>query len=170
MKANSVTIDRSSTPSRIDFSPSFNLCGLFCDRHLAEGRGAKVLARGRTWTLSFGEMHKSVCRFANALKSLGVQPGDRVMLLAKDTPAFYIAFLGAIRMGAVVIPTNTFLRSSDYAYMMTDSKAVAVIAADGPIDEVVSALDDSGGSVKHRIAIDGSRAGWLTLKELIAGA
>src|SRR6478735_4366073 len=93
MKANSVTIDRSSTPSRIDFSPSFNLCGLFCDRHIAEGRGAKVLARGRTWTLSFGEMYKSVCRFANALKSLGVQPGDRVMLLAKDTPAFYIAFL-----------------------------------------------------------------------------
>lgn len=170
MKANTVTIDRSTAPSRIEFARSFNLCGLFCDRHVAEGRASKVLARGRTWTLTFGELHESVCKFANALKSLGVQPGDRVMLLAKDTPAFYTAFLGVIRMGAVVIPTNTFLRSSDYAYMMSDSKAVAVIAADGPIDEVEVVLEGSGASVKHRIAIDGSRQDWLSLKALSAGA
>ena len=130
----------------------------------------KVLARGRTWTLTFAELHESVCRFANALKSLGVQPGDRVMLLAKDTPAFYTAFLGIIRIGAVVVPINTFLRASDYGYMMSDSKAVAVIAADGPIDEIRVALEELNGSIKHRIAIDGSPPGWISFKELIAGA
>ena len=170
MKANSVAIDRSVVPSRIAFSPSFNLCGLFCDRHVAEGRRAKVLARGRTWTLTVGDLHTSVCRFANALKSLGVNPGERVMLLAKDTPAFYVAFLGAIRMGAVVIPTNTFLRANDYAYMMSDSKAVAVIAADGPIEEVVSALEGAGADVMHRITVDEDRPGWLSLNNLIASA
>lgn len=170
MKANSVTIDQSTAPSGVNFSPAFNLCGLFCDKHIEEGRGAKVLARGRTWTLTFAELHESVCRFANALMSLGVQPGDRVMLLAKDTPAFYTAFLGIIRIGAVVVPINTFLRSSDYGYMLSDSKAVAVIAADGPIDEIRVALEESNGSIKHRIAIDGSPPGWIPFKELLAGA
>jgi benzoate-CoA ligase family protein len=170
MKKDTVNIDRSSTPSRITFAPSFNLCGLFLDRHIEEGRGNKVLVRGRTWTLTFGELHAAVCRFANALTSLGVGKSDRVMLLAKDTPAFYIAFLGTIRIGAIVIPTNTFLRASDYAYMMSDSGAVAVIAANGPIDEAVHALEKAGAGVKHRISIDGPRDGWLAFDDLLANA
>lgn len=170
MKKDTVSVNRSSTPSSIDFAPCFNLCGFFVDRHLSEGRGPKVFARGRTWTLTFDQLHASVSKFANALKSLGVAPGDRVMLLAKDTPAFYIAFLGAIRIGAVVVPVNTFLRADDYAYMLRDSEAVAVVAANGPIDEVIGALEKAGGSAKHRIAVDGPRTGWLSLDDLLAGA
>ena len=119
---------------------SFNICGLFVDRHLDEGNSGKVVARGRTWTLTFDELHQSVCKMANVLKSMGVAPGDRVMLLAKDTPAFYIGFLGAVRIGAVVIPTNTFLRNSDYGYMLADSKSKVVLATDSTIDEIELAL------------------------------
>ena len=126
MIANRVALDRSTTPARITFPPSFNLCGLFVDRHIEEGRGDKAMARGRTWTLSFGELYIAVCKMGNALKSLGVKPGDRVMLLARDTPSFYIGFLGTIRVGAVVIPTNTFLRSADYGYMLADSGSKVV--------------------------------------------
>ncbi len=170
MSSNRVSVDRSVSPSRITFSPSFNVCGMFLDRHLAENRADKIVARGRTWTLTFGQLYRSVCCFGNELRKLGIEPGDRVMLLAKDTPAFYIAFLGAIRMGAVVIPTNTFLRAADYAYMLADSKSKAVIVADGPMEEILSALEQPDIRVQHRIAIDSPRPGWLVLDDLLEGS
>lgn len=168
MIANRVEIDRSTTPAQITFPASFNSCGLFVDRHLDEGRTEKIVARGRTWTLTFGELHTAVCKMGNVLKSLGVKPGDRVMLFAKDSPAFFIGFLGAARIGAVVIPTNTFLRSADYAYMLNDSQSRAVLAADSTIEEVEAALSQPGVVVEHRVVIDGKRGGWLPLDELLA--
>jgi benzoate-CoA ligase family protein len=170
MMANSVHVDRSIVPARIEFPELFNICGPFVDRHLEERRGNKAVARGRTWTLTFAELNAGVCRMANALRSLGVQAGDRIMLLAKDCPAFYFGFLGAARIGAVVIPTNTFLRAADYAYMLADSKAKVVLVSDGTIDEILLALAQPGISVKHRIAIDGPHEGWHLLGDLLAAA
>jgi hypothetical protein len=168
MIANRVKINHSVTPARIRFPPSFNACGLFVDHHLDEGRADKAVARGRTWTLTFGELHTAACKVGDMLKSLGVKPGDHVMLFAKDTPAFYIGFLGAIRIGAVVIPTNTFLRSADYAYMLADSKSKVVLVVDGMIEEVEPALSRPSVVVEHRIAIDSNRDGWLKLDKLLA--
>jgi benzoate-CoA ligase family protein len=170
MIINRVEIDRSATPPRIAFPTSFNACGLFLDRHLDEGRAGKIVACGRTWTLTFGGLHTAVCKMGSVLKSLGVKSGDRVMLFAKDSPAFYIGFLGAIRIGAVVIPTNTFLRSGDYAYMLTDSKSRVVLVVDSAIDEVEAALSHPGVAVEHRIGIESQRNGWVKLDELLANA
>jgi benzoate-CoA ligase family protein len=170
MMADTVHIDRSVRPARITISEDFNICGFLVDRHLAEGRTDKPMARGRTWSLSYGELHVGVCRTANLLRSLGVGRGDRVMLLARDGPAFFFAFLGAVRLGAVVIPTNTFLRAADYAYMLADSNAKVVLAADGTIEEVIPALLQPGVAVEHRIAIDKPRPGWLAFDELLAAA
>jgi benzoate-CoA ligase family protein len=169
MKSHSVHVDLSVTPARITFSDVFNVCGPFVDRHLA-GRGDKHVARGRSWTLTFGELHAGVCRTANALRSLGVGPDDRVMLLAKDCPAFYFGFLGAARIGAVVVPTNTFLRAADYAYMLADSQAKVVLASDGPVDELLPAFGQPGVAVEHRIAIDAPRQGWHFLDDLLAAS
>ena len=166
-----IELDRSSKPTRISFPPVFNICGLFVDFHLDNGRADKIVARGRTWSLSFRELHRSVCKMGNALKSMGVSPGDRVMLFAKDTPAFFIGFLGAARIGAVVIPTNTFLRTTDYAYMLADFKAKVVIVADGTIEEVEPALSKRrrGGDALHRHRRRARRAG-LTSTMLLAQA
>jgi benzoate-CoA ligase family protein len=170
MMANTVQVDRSVRPARITLAESFNVCGFFVDRHLAEGRVDKPVARGRTWTLSYRELHAGVCRTANVLRSLGIGLGDRVMLLARDGPAFFFGFLGAVRLGAVVIPTNTFLRAADYAYMLADSEAKVVLASDGAIEEVTPALSQPGVAVEHRIAVDTARSGWLTLTDLIGAA
>ena len=73
MVVHRIVIDRSASPARILFSPTFNICGLFVDRHLQEGRAQKVVARGRNWTLSFGELHRAVCKMGNVLRSLGIE-------------------------------------------------------------------------------------------------
>jgi benzoate-CoA ligase family protein len=170
MMADTVHVDRSVTPARITLAESFNICGFFVDRHLAEGHRDKPIARGRTWTLTYGELHAGVCRTANVLRSLGIGLGDRVMLVVRDGPAFFFGFLGAVRLGAVVIPTNTFLRAADYAYMLADSKAKVVLASDGTIEEVITALSQPGVAVEHRIAVDTARSGWLGLDDLLAAA
>ena len=170
MKHNRVAVDRSVSPSQISFTPSFNLCGLFVDRHIEEGRADKIVARGRAWTLTYGALQTAVCKFGNALKALGIRPGERVMLLAKDTPEFFISFLGAIRIGAVVIPTNTFLRASDYAYMLADSKSKAVIVADSPVDEILPAIEQRGVEIEHRIAIDSTAPDGFLSADLVANA
>jgi benzoate-CoA ligase family protein len=168
MIPNHVRIDRTVSPAEISFATSFNLAWFFLDRHLEEGRKDKIAVRGRTWTRTFGELCTDACRMGNALKRLGVKPGDRVMLLAKDTPAFYPSFLGTIRIGAIVIPVNTFMRAADYGYMLADSKSKVVIVADGTIEEFEPALAQPGLAVEHRITTDSARPGWLHLNNMLA--
>ena len=170
MRDHEVAVDRSVTPSRISFAPVFNLSVAFVDRHLAEGRADNTVACGRTWQMTFGELYESMLRMGHVYRSFGVGPGDRVMLLARDSKSFFIGFLGAVRVGAVVIPCNTFLRSSDYAYMLQDSGAKIVLVTDSAMAEMDQALKAPRVAVEHRVAIDSSCDGWHSLDELLAGA
>jgi benzoate-CoA ligase family protein len=170
MRDHEARIDRSVAPARIDFAPVFNTSVPFVDHHVAEGRGDKVMARWRDRSLTYAALADGVIRTAAMLRSLGIEPGDRVALFVKDTEAFYLGFLGAVRIGAVAIPINTFLRAADYAYMLKDSAAKAVLASDGTFEEVEAALSAEGVVAHHRIACDGPRAGWSHLPELMAAA
>jgi len=71
-----------------------------------------------------------VNRAGNALRDLGVCPGERVLLVLEDSPDFVSAFLGAIKIGAVAVPVSTRLTPRDYEYVARDSAArVAVVNA-----------------------------------------
>ena len=76
---------------------------------------------------SFGEMHRRVCQVGRLLQSLGVQPGDRIMFSVRDGIDFPAIFLGAMKIGAVALPINTFLQANDYAYYVKDSGARVLI-------------------------------------------
>jgi benzoate-CoA ligase family protein len=169
MKAHTVEVDRASWPPRVAFAPAFNVTVPFLDRHLAAGRDGRVLARWPGGQIAWAEAAEQAYRFASALRDLGVEPGERVMLFAKDGPAFYAGFLGAMRIGAVAIPVNYFLRAADYAYMLRDSGATVVVASEAAMGELEPALKAAGGAVAHRIAVDGPRPGWRGLDEVLAG-
>jgi benzoate-CoA ligase family protein len=97
------------------------------DRNLQAGRGEKVAIICGDERVTYGELARRVNCFASALQRLGLRREERVLLLLDDTPAFPLAFLGAIRMGAVPIPTNTLLAAPDYRFMLDDSYARAVV-------------------------------------------
>ena len=160
-------VDRSVVPARITLANEFNTSVAFVDRHIAEGRGDKVMARWRDRSLTYRGLAEGVERTAAGLRGLGIAPGDRVVLLVKDTEAFYFAFLGAVRIGAVAIPVNTFLRAADYAYMLEDSGAKAVFASAGTFGEIEPALASAKHSIAHRIACEGAREGWTTIEMLM---
>ena len=80
--------------------------------------------------LSYRALAAEVARAANALRALGVQPGERVLLLLRDTPEFVAAWLGAVQAGAVAIGLNTKLGEEDYRHVLADSGARLLVAED----------------------------------------
>ncbi len=87
-------------------------------------RPALIIDDG-TVTHSFAQLHAHTCRVGNYLKSIGLKPGDRMMMSVMDGIDFPALFLGAIKIGVVPLPLNTYLRPRDYLYYLNDSEAKA---------------------------------------------
>jgi acetyl-CoA synthetase len=76
------------------------------DLHLAKGLGERTAILwegepGDTRTLTYAELHREVCKFANVLKQLGIQQGDRVSIYMPMVPELAIAMLACARVGAI---------------------------------------------------------------------
>jgi benzoate-CoA ligase len=109
----------------------FNAASYFVDRHLAEGRAGKIAIECGDERVTYAQLAERVSRCGRALRdSYGVRPGERVMLLLLDGPAFLYAFFGAIKIGAVPIPTNTLWKTADYRYVLNDSAARVIVVSD----------------------------------------
>src|SRR5919198_6595796 len=123
------------TPT-IQLPDVFNAAAEFVDRHSAEGRPGRIALRHEGRTFTYGEVAAAVNRVGNALRALGVEMENRVLLLLYDAPEFVAGFFGAIKMGAVPVPVNTMMRAQDYEYFLNDSRAKVVIAHRPLWDEV----------------------------------
>ncbi len=135
---------RLSTPEkRLEFSKTFNVAVPFVDRHLDEGRGNKIAIRtNRNVEVTYAELQINVNRAANILLDLGLERGDRLIIIVKDCAEFFYCFWGAIKVGIVPVPVNTLLRSHDYAFILSDSECKAVVYSAEYAGEVESALDE----------------------------
>lgn len=111
----------------------FNLASFFVDRHVAEGRGARtaVVYEGRDYT--YAEIAALVNQAGNALLRAGVAQGGRVLIVLPDSPEFVAAYFGAMKIGAVAVPTSTALRPPDHDYLREESQAQAVITTSAPL-------------------------------------
>src|SRR5436190_12656665 len=98
------------------------------DTNVARGLGSKIAFAQSTRSLTYAELQSRTCRFAWAMKSLGLRQEDRLLLLMPDTIDYPVAFWGAVRAGIVVIPLNTFLNAEVCAYVLADSRATALVA------------------------------------------
>lgn len=67
-------------------------------------------------------------RFANGLRKLGVKKGDRVAILLPNTPQFIVAFYGALRAGAIVVPCNPLYTVPELRHQLADSGAQTLVA------------------------------------------
>jgi acyl-CoA synthetase (AMP-forming)/AMP-acid ligase II len=75
--------------------------------------------RRRTWA----ETVERVTRFAGGLRTAGVQPGDRVGILALNSDHYYELLYAIPWLGAVMVPINTRLAVPEIAYILEDSVA-----------------------------------------------
>ena len=103
------------------------------------------------------------------MRALGVAPGDRVLLLMRDTPEFAAAWLGAVHAGAVAIALNTKLSEAEYRHMLADSGARLAIVEDvfAWARPDLTAENVAGGSLAIAGASTGSALAW---REAVARA
>jgi benzoate-CoA ligase len=102
-------------------------------------------------TLSYGELTHQTQRLASALLALGLQPQQRVLLLMHDCVDWPVAFLGCVHAGLVPVAVNTLLTADDYAFMLQDSAAQAVLVSAALLPVLASALQQGGHGVKHLV-------------------
>src|SRR5919106_877177 len=103
---------------------------LLLDRNLEAGRRDKAAILWGDETLTYGELHARACGAGAELRDLGVERGERVLLVMDDNPGFPAAFLGAMRIGAVPVPVNPLYGADDYPYFVGDSGArLAIVDA-----------------------------------------
>jgi benzoate-CoA ligase len=108
---------------------SYNAAADLVERNLAAGRGGKTAFIDDQGNHSYAELAQRVNRFANLLRRRGLQPEQRILLCLSDGIDFPTAFLGAIKAGIVPIAVNTLLAPEDYAFMLQDSRARAVVVS-----------------------------------------
>jgi benzoate-CoA ligase len=122
------------------FPERYNLVDHFVDRHLREARGNKVAIVCGVSQVTYRELSGHVSQVAHALRSLGVEEEQRVMLVLPDSVEFAAAYLGTMKLGAVAVPTSTALRAADYAYFLEESRARVLVVHSSLLAEVGGAL------------------------------
>ena len=110
---------------------------------------------------TFQDMKKESARAANYFKSLGIQKGDRVMLVLKRHYQYWFAILGLHKLGAVAIPATNQLLEKDFTYRFAAGNVKAILCtADGDVSEAVDAAAKQCPGLEHKILVNGSREGW----------
>ena len=120
--------------------PIYNAAADLIERNLAAGRGAKTAFIDDRGHCSYAELAERVSRFGNCVRRLGVHPEQRVLLCLHDTIDFPTAFLGAIKAGVVPVAVNTQLSPDEFAFMLADSRARAVVASTPLLSAMNAAL------------------------------
>lgn len=92
-------------------------------------------------TLTYQELDALANRFAAGLQRLGVKKGDRVALYLPNCPQFIIAYYGALRTGAIVVPCNPLYVARELEYQLNDSGSETIVAL-SKLYPVVKAIRD----------------------------
>ncbi len=93
--------------------------------------------------ISFKEFHESALKFANYLKSLGIDRGDRVAIMLPNCPQGAIAYFGILYVGAIVVQTNPLYTERELKYQMIDSGAKVIISLDILFPRISKIIQDT---------------------------
>lgn len=110
------------------------------DDNLEAGRGANTAIYFGDERISYQHLFNRVCAMGWALHELGVKRENRVLLILGDTPAFPVAFFGAMRLGAVPVPVNPLYKAADYRFFLEDSGSRLVITDAAYLEKLNEAL------------------------------
>jgi len=147
----------------------YNAAETFIDAHRGV-REDRIALRCQGASVSYGELAANVDRAGNAFRELGIQMEQRVVIQCVDSPAFVYAFFGAIKLGAVPVPTNTLLGAHDLRYIIEDSRAVAIVVSAPLLPKVLEIRGDLP-HLRHVLVAGGSAADGVTsFDEALAAA
>ncbi|MGQ0849672.1 MAG: acetate--CoA ligase [Actinomycetota bacterium] len=156
-----VTLDSSNPPFYQWFTDGeINLSYNCLDRHLPDSANKVayhwVGEPGDTRTLTYAEVHRQVCKLANALKGLGLRKGDRVALYMGMVPELPMAMLACARLGLVHSAVFGGFSSDALADRINDGQARAVITQDGAwrAGKVVPLKDNADVAISRTTSVE----------------
>jgi benzoate-CoA ligase family protein len=154
---------------RVDLPEIYNAATTFVDDNITAGRGGKVAIYYQDRKITYQEVFENVNRTGNTLKELGVEIENRVLVILPDSPEFAYAFFGAIKIGAVAIPTNPWMFAKNYEYLINDSRATTVVVHESTSPEIEK-ISGQTPFLKHVIVVGEPRGKALSFERLIAKA
>ena len=159
-----------STWSTAELPQRYNAAADLLDGNLEAGRGDQIAIRTTDGAaLTYAEVAAAADRSGSALRELGVEIENRVLMALLDGPEFAATFFGAIKLGAVPIPVNTNLKPHDYAYFLNDSRAkVAVVSA--PLADAFRQVRGELRHLRHLVVVGEAGPGELGYAEVTAAA
>ncbi|MDG5821464.1 AMP-binding protein [Natronococcus sp. A-GB7] len=120
---------------------------------------------------TYADLCDEMNRFANGLEELGVSKGDRVMHLFPRHPDAFAIQLGALSVGALLVPCSSMLRAKDIEFRANDCDASTVVVHESLTDMVEPVFDDT--PLERVIVLDGDgNTGdeqWSTFESVVDG-
>jgi benzoate-CoA ligase family protein len=133
---------------------TFNAATWFVDRNVHEGRGGKVAIECGDERVTYAQLLERVNRAGNALRQqFDVRIEERIVLLLLDGPEFLYTFFGAIKIGAVPIPTSTLWKPADYEYVLNDSRARVIVVSDALLPQLQAIPRERLRYLKHMVTV-----------------
>jgi benzoate-CoA ligase len=150
---------------------TFNAASWFVDRNVNEGRGGKVAIECGDQRITYAEVLERVNRAGNALRDrFDVRIEERVVLLLLDGPEFIYTFFGAVKIGAVPIPTSTLWKPADYEYVLNDSRARVVVISEALLPQLNAIPRERLRYLKHVVVVGAPNPKGPSLHQLMAEA
>jgi long-chain acyl-CoA synthetase len=104
---------------------------------------------------SYSQLDRAVDRFAHVLRKMGVEKGDRVSLHLPTSPAFVIAFLGAMRTGALAVPMNPLLVERELAILFAETEPKVSVTLDLLVPRLRNVAATGGAGRPGRLIVSG---------------
>jgi long-chain acyl-CoA synthetase len=141
-----------------------NLVTMFFTRAKEQGDAPFLWAKkGGNWqSISWAETAQKVASFAQSLKDIGLEPGDRVMLVSENRPEWFIADLGIMAAGCVTVPTYTTNTERDHQHIIEDAGASAIVVSTNKLAQSVMPAALRATRAHHLIGIEELRVGQST--------
>jgi 2-aminobenzoate-CoA ligase len=170
---------RASWPERIYTQPEhatyparLNSTEELIDRHVEAGHGDRLAVVYEDQRITYRQLLGWVGRLGSALRTLGLEEEDRVLLRAPSIPPALVANFAVIRIGGVIVPTSPLFSRTEITHVAENTEAVALIVAAPLLEEVEKARGDLG-RIRHVIVIGGDAAearakGYIPYAELLA--
>ena len=133
-----------------------NLVTMFLTRAREKGDSPFLWAKssGAWASISWAEAARQVAALADGLKRLGMNPGDRVMLVSENRPEWLIADLAIMAAGCVTVPTYVTNTTRDHQHILSNSEARAVIVSTQKLAKPLIPAVLFASSCNHVISID----------------
>jgi acetyl-CoA synthetase len=118
---------------------------------------------------TFYELSYLSNRFVNVLRNLGIQKGERVLVILESIPEWYVVMIGMFKLGVVPMPGTVLLTSKDIEYRINRAEACMVITDVNHIGRVERVAQNCP-TLRHKMVVDGVVQDWLNYGEEIKKA